>query len=284
MRTAPGYESVVFASGGCRCLWQGGFWQTVAPALVLAPRTVAAVSAGAAMACVLFAGVMVASLQSFKRRAARNERNVYPRKLFSRERVFPHERIYRETILENLDIGALQRLHAGPDVRVVLSRVPEWLGPRSAVVAGFVAYRAEQMIRRPVHTNLARRLGFAPEIVSIRDCSTPEEVAELILQSSCTPPFTPVYQRGSRPVLDGGLVDSVPVDAVDALAHPTLVLLTKRYPPDVIPRVDGRTYVQPSQPVPIATWDYTSPHGVQATFDLGCRDADRFIKDLAERN
>ncbi|HSV96461.1 MAG TPA: patatin-like phospholipase family protein, partial [Spirochaetota bacterium] len=37
-------------------------------------------------------------------------------------------------------------------------------------------------------------------------------------------------------------------------------------------------YVQPSQPSPIAKWDYTSPRGIQEVFDLGRRDGEYFAK------
>jgi hypothetical protein len=234
------------------------------------------VSAGAATACVLFAGVAKESLRYFKHRATLNERNAYPRNFLSGQPVFPHERIYRDTILENLDDEALRRLHAGPDVRVLLARAPAWLGDRSGVIVGVIAGKAEHLIPPRGHTRIGRRIGFVPEVVSVRDCHSPEEVADLILQSSCTPPFTTAHRRDSRPVLDGGLVDSVPVNAIDRSAQPTLVLLTQRYPSHSIPYVEGRTYVQPSEPIRIAAWDDTSPRGIETTYDLGRFDGERF--------
>jgi predicted patatin/cPLA2 family phospholipase len=243
---------------------------------------VAAVSAGAAIACVLFAGVTEESLRYFKQRAAHNEHNAYPRNLFSGRPVFPHESIYRDTILQSLDDAGLRRLHAGPDVRVLLAQVPAWLGPRSAIVAGYIASQAEHLMRPRVHKQIGRKIGFVPAIVSVRDCRSPEEVADLILQSSCTPPFTTLYRRDGWPVLDGCLVDSVPVDALDGSASPTLVLLTRRYPRSAIPRVEGRTYVQPSEPIPIDAWDYTSPRGIDITYDLGRRDGERFVAEVEQ--
>lgn len=276
MDTALQYASVAFAGGGCRCVWQAGFWETAAPALSLEPRVVAAVSAGAATACLLFAGVGEKGVQAFKRRAAENKHNAYVQNLFAGRPVFPHERIYRDTILENLDEAALERLHAGPDVRVLLARVPPRLGLRAGVLAGLIAAQAEHLMLSPVHSRLARKLGFYPEIVSVRECRTPEEVADLILQSSCTPPFTSVYRRADRPVLDGCIVDSAAVDALDGSGMPTLILLTRQYPPGAIPRVEGRLYVQPSETIHIDAWDYTNPRGIQETYDLGRRDGERF--------
>ena len=72
------------------------------------------------------------------------------------------------------------------------------------------------------------------------------------------------------------MVDNVPVDAVDD-GPSTLVLLTRRYPT----RAEtfhhlGRLYVQPSTRVAISAWDYTDPAAMQATYDQGRRDGERF--------
>jgi predicted acylesterase/phospholipase RssA len=277
VKEAASYDAVVFAGGGCRCFWQVGFWEVVAPAVGLAPKQIGAVSAGAAMACMVLSGAVEESVAYFKSRAAQNHRNAYPRNLLRREPVFPHERIYRDTILHACrDPAAVARLREGPEVRVLLARLPAWLGARSGVALGFLAYEAEKLLRPRVHPILARRAGFVSEIASLRDCRTAEEIADLILQSSCTPPFTPVYRRDARPVLDGGLIDNVPIETVDG-AKETLVLLTRRYDDRLVPRTPGRTYVQPSESIPIEKWDYTSPALVDATLEIGRRDGERFV-------
>ena len=123
---------------------------------------------------------------------------------------------------------------------------------------------------------MARRLGFAAEHVSVRSCPSPEALADLVLASSCTPPFTPALAHGGRPALDGGIADNVPAAAVDSDDGPTLVLLTRRYLR--LPRHPARVYVQPSAPVPVSAWDYTDPEGLQAAFDLGRRDGEEFVR------
>jgi predicted acylesterase/phospholipase RssA len=127
-----------------------------------------------------------------------------------------------------------------------------------------------------VHPRLARRLGFTAEHVSVRTCPTPESLADLVLASSCTPPFTPALAHGGRPALDGGVADNVPAAAVESGDGPTLVLLTRRYAR--LPAHPGRSYVQPSAPVPVSAWDYTDAAGVQAAFDLGRRDGEAFAR------
>ena len=42
-----GADAVVFAGGGNRCYWQGGFWEAASPLLGLRPGTLVGVSAGA---------------------------------------------------------------------------------------------------------------------------------------------------------------------------------------------------------------------------------------------
>ena len=100
------FDAVVFAGGGCRCFWQAGFWSTAQPLLGLRPRVVAGTSAGAAFACAAVMDRTLAVLDDFKRRAAANARNFYPENRLTGSRVFPHEEIYRGTILANLDAAA----------------------------------------------------------------------------------------------------------------------------------------------------------------------------------
>ena len=279
--TPGGYEAVVFAGGGCRCFWQAGFWTTAAPALGLEPRVVAGVSAGAAFACAVFSGVVDRVREEFGRRVAANRRNAYPANALAGGPIFPHEEIYRGTMLATLDQEDLARLHAGPEIRIALGRRPAWSGPRVAVVLGLVAYLAEQPRRHGVHGVWGRRLGFRHETASARECATPEELAELVLHSSCTPPITPFYNRAGDVVFDGGLVDNVPVEAVPQDAR-TLALLTRSFPDEALPQRPGLTYVGPSEPVPVAKFDYTSPDRVERAYDLGRRDGERFTKSFDE--
>jgi predicted acylesterase/phospholipase RssA len=276
MSGVAGFDAAVFAGGGCRCFWQLGFWEVAAPVVGLRPQMFGAVSAGAAMACTVLGDAIADVVDDFKARVGANGRNIYPLNFFRRHPIFPHERIYRDTILASLDATRLARLHAGPDIRVLVALAPRWLGLRSSYLVAIAAYQAEWVVPFGPHNACGRWAGFEPHVVSIRDCATPNDLADLILHSSCTPPLTRLSRRGARPVLDGGLIDAAPVETIPAGATRTLVLLTQHYPAAAIPQVPNRTYVGPSAPVPINTWDYTSPERVQATYDLGRRDGERF--------
>lgn len=227
------------------------------------------------MACVLVAGRVAEGLVCFKVATAANRSNVRLGNLFNGEPLCPHGVIYRDALLAIIDAAALARIHAGPDIRVPVTRPPRWADPWSALAVAAVADALEHPMRAGVNRSLARRLGFRGEYFSVHDCTTPEDLANLVLASSCTPPITPLYHVGGRPALDGGITDSVPVDALTEPSGTTLVLLTRRY--RQLPEISGRVYVQPSAPIPVASWDYTDPDGVQAAFDLGRRDGAAYL-------
>jgi predicted patatin/cPLA2 family phospholipase len=264
--------NVVFAGGGNRCLWQAGFWSAAAPRLDLVPRRIAATSAGAAIACVLFAGRLREGLAHFRAATAANRRNAYPANVLRGRAVFPHAAMYRRALLETIDAAALARLRAGPEIVVPITRAPRWLGTRSAFAVAGVFDAIEHALARSPHPRLARQCGFGVEYGRVSECATPDALADLVLASSCTPPFTPLLSHAGRPALDGGIVDNAPVEAVGD--GPTLVLLTRSF--TRLPAHPMRTYLQPSQRVPVKSWDYTDPAGLDAAFALGQRDAERW--------
>ncbi len=281
------FDQVVFAGGGNRCWWQAGFWDVVAPSIDLRPRVIAGVSAGAATACMLYASDSRWTMDYYRDALKHNRRNAYWGNLFRRAndpddphaaRVFPHAAIYRKALTDILGGTRFDRLKAdAPEIRIAFARLPRGLGPHAALAVGVVAYNLEKYWRRSLHPTFGRRIGFAFEVGRLQDCEDLDDLVSLITASSCTPPFTPIEQRGGRPTLDGGMVDNVPVDAVDA-GPATLVLLTRRYPgrPETFGH-RGHLYVQPSTKVPVSAWDYTNPGAMELTYDQGRRDGDRFV-------
>lgn len=272
------FENLVFAGGGNRCLWQAGFWSVISHTLDLRPSRVAAVSAGSAIACAIFSGAFDDGFAKFKRAIANNDRNLHLRNLLHRRPIFPHGNIYREAILGFISELNIARLHSGPDIQVLVSRHPKWASPRLALFLGVLATGAEAFHGEQVHSSMGRRIGFRPEFISVRECQTPEALADLIMASSCAPPFTPQARREGLPLLDGALIDNVPTDGVSEAEGETLIMLTRQF--RKLPVIPGRTYVQPSQPIPAAALDYTNHHALQATFDLGRSDGERFCASI----
>jgi predicted acylesterase/phospholipase RssA len=277
------FDQVVFAGGGNRCWWQAGFWDVVQPELDVKPRVIAGISAGAATACMLYTNESRWVMDYYARALRDNTKNAYWGNLLRGKSVFPHYRIYRQALLD-IFAERFASLQRAPEIRIGVSHLPRWLGARSAVAAGIIAYNIEKYVRKTLHPTLGQSLGFHPEFVRAQACTRVEDLADLILQSSSTPPFTPILRRDGRPVLDGGMVDNVPVSALDAAPGLVLVMVTRLYPRErmfVVPHGEQRrVYVQPSRKVPISSWDYTSPSQMQHAYDLGRADGDDFLAHL----
>lgn len=271
------FDNIVFAGGGNRCLWQAGFWSVAAPELASGPRGVVGVSAGSAIACALFSGTFEPGFARYKRALAANQRNLYLRNLIRPEAVFPHGQMYRDAILHSLDSDALKRLHHGPEIRILIASPPRWASRRLALLLGAIAVGVDAWDKDAVHPNAGMRIGFKPLYMSVRECSTPERLTELIIASSCVPPLTPQAHRDGVALLDGGVVSNVPADWVPHPDGETLVLLSRQF--TRLPKIPRRTYVQPSQPIPVGAWDYTNDGAVQSTFDLGRRDGEAFCRN-----
>ncbi len=268
------FENVVFSGGGNRCFWQAGFWSEVGPRLTKQPYSVTAVSAGSAIACALFSGTFERGFATHKRAVQRNPRNLYVRNLLKSQSMFPHGSIYRSVILASIDEIALRRLRNGPDIHIVVSRSPSWASSRMAVLLGALSVGIDAWNGNSLESATARELGFMPMHVSVRECQTPDALADLILASSCIPPLTPLAWYGGIPLLDGGLVGSVPIQKSRQAKDRTLILLTRRFPN--LPVVPNHTYVQPSKPIPVGVWDYTDDGAIQSAYELGRRDGEAF--------
>lgn len=274
------FEQVVFAGGGHRCWWQAGFWDVVAPEISLRPKLIAGVSAGAATACMIFANNSEDALDYYEAILPKNARNVYWGNLFrAGEPMFPHNDIYRGALKFLMGGEHFKRLKFNaPEIRIQFARIPPWLGARSAVAVGLMAYNLEKYTFRPLHPSFGLRLGFTQELALVQDCQTDEELIDLVIASSCTPPFTPIQYRDGRPTLDGGIVDNVPISALDHLNVSTLVLTTRLYPRHAQIFTRGHcVYVQPSRKIPVSSWDYTAPTLYRQTYELGRVDGEYFI-------
>ncbi len=274
------FKTVVFSGGGSRCLWQVGFWDTVAPAIKLKPEIIAGVSAGAAMAGMVTTGTSTIGIRLIKEYTAANRKNFYFTNLFRKEPAFPHFNIYRNVVLNTIDTAALKKLKKGPEVRVLFAHPPFYLGARSGTAFGLMSYVVEKHTTHPVHPKFASKLGYRYTVAKLNDCKTAEEVANLIMCSSCTPPIVPIQRYNGRITLDGGIIDNVPVSAVgdDEKRGRMLIMMSRIHREDRIPKIPGRVYVQPSVNPPVAKWDYTNPDGLQRAYDLGRYDGDAFLK------
>jgi len=270
------YTNIVFAGGGNRCFWQAGFWTEFSKEVELKPTAIASVSAGSAISSAILAGRIEETLAATVDVQAANSKNRYWSNALKGKNIHPHSELYRRIIHKALDHESLIKLQNAPSNRLLMAELPSWLGPRSAVLVGLMTYQLEKKLYQPVHPKWGRKVGFKSRFVEVNQCETVDALADLILCSSCTPPFTPIMRNRGDTVLDGGMVDNVPLHGVDTKKGKTLVLLSRPY--KTLPKITNVDYAAPLQIVPVSGWDYTSPNDVIATFEQGKQDAQHYLK------
>lgn len=273
------FDAVAFAGGGNRCYWQGGFWEAAAPLLGLEPSTVVGVSAGAWSACYSLLGLGRRVNEMVAEGCSQGRRNFEWKAWRSEGSPWPVSLMYRSLIETILDEPALARLKQGPDILIGLARKPRRFPLALAIPLGIATYQIEKKWRSPVHPRGGRVIGFMPEFVRLQDLETPAEVSAALMASASVPPFMPVGRVGGMAALDGGLVDNVPTEPllpVEAQGGRTLVILSRLY--RAFPQVKGRTYIQPSRPVPIGQFDITNPDGIRKAYEMGLKDGEDFAR------
>jgi pimeloyl-ACP methyl ester carboxylesterase len=273
------FDAAAFAGGGNRCYWQGGFWEAAAPLLGLKPSLIVGVSAGAWSACYSLLGLGQRVNSMVVEGCSQGRRNFEWRAWRSEGSPWPVAFMYRSLIEAIIDDAALERLKNGPEVLIGLARKPRRLPLSLAVPLGIATYQIEKKWRSPVHPRGGRLIGFSPEFLRLRDLSSAAELSAALMASASVPPFMPIGHVGGMAALDGGLVDNVPIEPllpVEANGGRTLVILSRLY--RAFPRVKGRTYIQPSGPVPVGQFDITNPIGIRKAYEMGLRDGEAFAK------
>lgn len=270
---------LTLAGGGNRSFYQLGLLERWGPALRDRIAVVAGCSAGAGVATLWLAGRSQQATAYWRERRAHVTQNFDWSELWRGRNPAPHGPIYRDTLLHGYGEGGLERIQALPfPVLVLAAALPRWSPTAVGVMVGLTAYNIEKRIRRGLmHPTFGRALGFRSVVVDARTCASPEELADLIIASSSTPPFTPLGRFLGQRLLDGGMVDNVPADATESIPGVlrNVVLLTRAsYPVGVLGLKGHRLYLAPSGPVPVHRWDYTRPEAVDATIALGRKDAD----------
>ena len=279
------FDAVAFAGGGNRCYWQGGFWEAAAPALGLKPSLVVGVSAGAWSACYSLLGLGRTVNEMVAQGCSEGRRNFEWRAWAAEGSPWPVAGLYHRLMQAILDEAAVERLKRVPEILIALARKPRRLPLTLAIPHGIAAYQVEKKLRSPVHPMGGRALGFEPDYVSVRDLEGSGDLVAALMASASVPPFMPVGRVGGMAALDGGLVDNVPVDplrAIEARGGRTLVILSRLYRSH--PQVPGRTYVQPSRPVPIGQFDITNPAGIRRAYEMGLADGEAFARSLATKS
>jgi predicted acylesterase/phospholipase RssA len=271
------YDALAFAGGGNRCYWQGGFFEAVNEKFDLDAPLTAGVSAGAFALSYALLGLGHQVRAAVISACGPHLRNFDFHGWRAGKPIYPVGAMYMDLLRNVFDDSALKKLQSVSDVRIGIARLPRRLPPVLGAALGISAYQIEKKLFHPVHPTFGRKLGIKQEFVRVRDLAKASELHDLIVASGGVPPLMPVTMIGEGPAFDGGLVDNVPVaplEAVEQQGGRTLVLLTRRY--KKIPEVPGRTYVQPSEPIPIKQFDIRNADGFRLAYELGLKDGKAF--------
>jgi predicted acylesterase/phospholipase RssA len=266
-------EYLVLQGGGLRCAWQAGFIAALERERPMRPVAIAAVSASSTVACALVCGRLEFAVECFKSAILNRTKGTFAGRVMRGRRMFPHAEIYRDAVLRTFDQAAMESLLAGPDIQILVTRTSLKLPKYAGALAGLALYGAQGFGTRRGYRRL-EEFGFCKEFVAAKRCATPGALADLILASSCTPPFTPFYSLFGRPVLDGGLSENVPLSGLPERRGTTLVLLTERGV--TVDRVPGVVYSEPSEAVHANSWDYDVGK-IDYLYALGRKDGSAFV-------
>jgi predicted acylesterase/phospholipase RssA len=278
--------AITFAGGGNRAFYELGLMNRWRAHLLARTGCLATCSAGACVAILMLSGREEEVGRYWKERSREVKKNFDWQRLLKGKRPTPHEPLYRDMLLHALSSGALERVRSQPfPVLVLTTAVPRGLPLFAALALALGAYKLEKRWRgREIHPTYGRRAGFNALVFDARACETPLELADLVIASSATPPFTSVGRVAGRRLLDGGIIDNVPAflgDEVSGIER-NLVMLTRPYPADVIGRRGSRLYIAPRQALPVGRWDFTRPELLDATVAIGERDAEHYDSLLSE--
>lgn len=271
--------ALTLAGGGNRAFYQLGLWHRWGERLRPRLAAIASCSAGACVAVLALSGREVPARAFWIARRSGMTRNLDWLRLARGKSPAPHGEIYRDTLLCAAAEGGLERLQAQPfPILVLTAGFPRGVPASVGAAVGLAAYNLEKRLRPAmIHPSFGRRIGFVPHVYDLRGCHSPEELADLVIASSSTPPFTPIGRFRGRRLLDGGMIDNVPASAAERVPGVlrNLVLLTRPYPSNVLGEHGhgARLYVAPSEPVPVERWDYTRPDLLDATIEMGEREA-----------
>ena len=276
------FDKVVFAGGGHRCWWQAGFWEVLRAEIELRPRVIGATSMGAFMACLVHANDSRRALAWYERELAGVRTNMAWLNLFRKDApLFRQGGIYRKSMRAVLGGEHFrQLLWAAPEIRIGCALPPPTLTERQLRRVSWREYRRDaRLMPAALHARSERTAMFVPHVKRLQDCRTERELFDLLQAASALPPLVPPVELDGVPACSGSLVDPVPVDLVADVPGQTLVLTTRTYNRKTpVFALEGRLYVQPSVPLPVGSWDFTSPQRFLKAYEQGRVDAGSFLK------
>ncbi|WP_046970818.1 patatin-like phospholipase family protein [Dyella japonica] len=272
--------TLVLAGGGNRCWWQSGALRHLMERGLRLPAQLVGTSAGAAVAASFLAEGADTALHTCLKLYASNPRIFDWSALPKLKLKFAHQHVYPAWVDAFLNEATFDTLrHSSSRLVVALTRPARFLGMRGSVAAGTLAYLVDKYLWNSIHPRLPRVLGLRQDFMVLNDCSDIDTAQALLIAAASAPPIMSARPVGGAMAIDGGYTDNAPIPhQTEAERSNTLVMLTRHYPklPPMF-RWQGRSYWQPSQRIPVSTWDCTPKTTVRQAYDLGAMDSARAL-------
>lgn len=273
-------DTLVFAGGGNRCWWQAGALGFLTERGMRLPAQLVGTSAGAAVAASFLVQGTEKARQACLNLYAGNPRIFDWSALTAFKLKFAHQHIYPAWVDAFLNAATFTTLRdASARLTVGLTRPARWLGMGGSVAAGTLAYLVDKYLWNSIHPRLPAWLGLRQDFMVLNDCPDIDTAQSLLIAAASAPPIMSARPVGGAHAIDGGYTDNAPIPAQsDAERSKTLVMLTRHYPK--LPPLftwQGRMYWQPSQRIPVSTWDCTPKTTVNEAYDLGTQDCARAL-------
>src|SRR4051812_39160553 len=123
------FDAVVFAGGGNRCYWQGGFFEAAAPRLGFSPKVVGGASARALSPGFLLLGCGAGGRARVYSGAGPHLKNFDFAAWRRGEPLCPVGPMYTALLALTIDAAALVRLNAVSELTIAVTRLPRGLPP-----------------------------------------------------------------------------------------------------------------------------------------------------------
>lgn len=267
------FDQLVFAGGGTRCFWQGGFLNVLRDPIALSPLRVAGVSGGALSGAAFIAQKGHRLLYLMQEAFSEQDSNLDLHAVDERDGLTPHQRIYREVVNGFLDREAQEAIADGPCFQVLLAHPRNDRASRMNGLLPGLAYQAElHLVSRP-HFRWAEAMGVGSTLVDARQAARDGRIVELICAAATIPPLFDPPKWDGRPVIDAGMIDQAPMPEPDE--GRTLILLTRNY--RHIPDTEGRRYVWPDDDTAADKIDFTDPQKIARAWEQGEAKARRLL-------
>ena len=263
------YDQVVFSGGGTRCFWHGGFMEVLAKRGPLKPARISSVSGGALSAASWIADRERELMEIMGEAFDANGSNVD----LAENNYTPHQEIYRQVVSDTLRREDIEAIADGPHFQVLLGHPPQNLPEKAGAALAVSLYELDQQVRSTPHLKLTEAAGIEGNLVDAKRAAREGRLIDLICAAATIPPVFDTPEWDGRTVVDGGTVDKAPVPDPDE--GTTLLLLTRIY--RNLPDIEGRTYLQPSEPVEADKIDFTDRSKIEETWALGRRDAEAWL-------